>query len=592
MRNCIRWSVATIAILLLATGCSNEREMSERGIRGAPASLGGTTLVGARVQAGALGREALGRVQRASVRLVMISAAGEMLGAGSGTLVRGDGLILTNAHVADPDAPGLVAQYGLAYEPAEVAYVRVGITTTPDEPVEYLYNARLVASDGYLDLAFVQIHQSADGRALRERPVLPTIPIASADDVATGDDLTVVGFPAVSNSETATVTSGELSSYVTDRHLESATSPLPASKAFFETTAAIRHGNSGGTAVNAAGELIGVPTRLAAGQGTDVSMRIRPVDWATQLAESAVGSGSSYRSPYLVDATGRETAQELGPAKTADCTTPRVASLSDDSGAYAMRFRLAGVDPRLDVYALLAQQQDGVWSPVLDLGHGMVKEVSQGGCLPVSLPEGLPDGRWAVVLRSGPSADTALGEAEFVIGAGSQVGTGVGEVGTPTTDGECRPGAAVSTWPLNQAIYVPEVTRQVGGVLFPGGKAVVVSNLGSATGYRDRSTAVSVARAALRHELGPWPIQAAREQRWVVVRDGAGTYWALLAQRREPFIVSYSAEEGLVTFPNTVHDACTTPTADYTLEAWFATDFEDTRWLDYDSTTNAYTYTT
>ena len=434
----------------------------------------------------------------------MVGEDGEVLGTGSGTIVRGDGLILTNAHVADPDAPGLKAQYGLGYEEAKVAYLRVGVTTTPDEPVEYLYNAKLVASDGYLDLAFVEIHQTADGRALAVRPVLPTIPIASADDVATGDDLTVVGFPSISDSETATVTSGELSSYVTDTHLAAADAPLPVSKAFFETTAAIRHGNSGGTAVNAAGELIGVPTRLA-GEGVDVSMRIRPVDWAVQLAEAAVGSGRSYRSPYVVDPTGQESAQDLGPARSADCGVPRVENLEGDSGDFAVRFRLAGVDPRLDVYAFLAHQEEGEWTPVLTLDHGMVKAVSKSGCLVVPLPEGLPDGQWGVGLLSGPDAGTALGEGLFVVGAGTSRSTDLGDVGTPSADGECRAGAPVSSWPLNQAIYVPEVTRQAGGVLFPGGKAIVVAVLGSATGYRDEATAQSVARAALRHELGPWP---------------------------------------------------------------------------------------
>lgn len=273
---------------------------------------------------------------------------------------------------------------------------------------------------------------------------------------------------------------------------------------------------------------------------------------------------------------------------------PRVTSLSDDSSRYAVRFRLAGVDPRLDVYAVLAQQLEGEWMPVLDLGHGMVKAVSAGGCLAVALPPELPDGRWAVVLMAGPDAATGLVESLFAIGADTPRPTDPGDladVGRPTTDGECRAGSPVSSWPLNQAIYVPEVTRQAGGVLFPGGKAIVVSNLGSTTGYQDRSTAVSVARAALRHELGPWPIQAAREQRWVVVRDAAGTYWAMLAQRREPFIVSYSKQEGIVTFENPVLDTCQTPQTDYELTAWFATNFESSRWLDYDSTTNVYTYT-
>ncbi len=573
--------------------------MAEAANRAAPAAIGATRLIGARVQAGSLDREALARVQKASVRLMMVGEDGQLLGSGSGTIVREDGLILTNAHVADPDAPGLAAQYGYESSRPKVAYLRVGITSTPDEPVEYLYNAKLVVSDGYLDLAFVQVHQSIDGQPLPFRPVLPTIPIGSADDMSTGDDLTVVGFPGISNSETATVTSGELSAYVTDSHLASEAAPLPPSKAFFETTAAIRHGNSGGTAVNSAGEMIGVPTRLA-GEGVDISMRIRPIDWALELARSTNDGGRTYRSPYLVEVTGQERVEDLGLAKSTDCSASRVDRLSGESSDFAVRFSLAGVDPRLDVYAVLAEKQEGTWTILGSLGFGMVKDVSRSGCLAVVLPEGLPDGQWGVALLAGPAADDGLAESLFAVGADANVPTSLGDANAPTrlgdldppsTDAECRAGAPVSTWPFNQAIYVPEVTRQAGGVLFPGGKAIVVSALGSTTGYRDEASALSAARAAVRHDLGPWPIQAAKEQRWVVVRDSAGTYWALQAQRREPYIVNYSADTGIVTFPNPVLDTCETPPGDYTLVAWFATDFEDSAWLDYDSTTNSYIYT-
>ena len=55
--------------------------------------------------------------------------------------------------------------------------------------------------------------------------------------------------------------------------------------------------------------------------------------------------------------------------------------------------------------------------------------------------------------------------------------------------------------------------------------------------------------------------------------------------------MGYSADTGIVTYENDVLNTCETPGGDYELVAWFATDFDDTRWLDYDSTTNTFAYT-
>ena len=54
-----------------------------------------------------------------------------------------------------------------------------------------------------------------------------------------------------------------------------------------ETTARVAHGNSGGAAINDAGQLIGVPSLEITGEGADISWRLRSVAEAVPLIAAA-----------------------------------------------------------------------------------------------------------------------------------------------------------------------------------------------------------------------------------------------------------------------------------------------------------------
>ena len=116
---------------------------------------------------------------------------------------------------------------------------------------------------------------------------LPTVPIGSSAEVRAGDDVTVLGFPAVAGpGESITVTSGDISTVLNDPELG------PHSE--FDTDARIAPGNSGGMAVDNDGLLIGVPTAIEFDPGSTgvVSGRIRAIDVVKALianAEAQVG---------------------------------------------------------------------------------------------------------------------------------------------------------------------------------------------------------------------------------------------------------------------------------------------------------------
>ncbi|KAA1425675.1 FHA domain-containing protein [Nocardioides antri] len=212
----------------------------------------------------------------------------ELAYGGSGSIIRSDGLILTNAHVAAPESPGIVETYGPEAAIADPEFLLISTTdgaTDTTSPPEY--RARVVAADGYLDAAVLQIYAKADGSSLDGDLSLPAVPVGDSGDVRAGDDVTVLGFPAVAGpGDSITVTTGVISTVLSNPDLG------PRSE--FDTEARIAPGNSGGMAVDNDGLLIGLPTALQFDpSGSPVtSGRIRAIDVVKDLideAEQAVG---------------------------------------------------------------------------------------------------------------------------------------------------------------------------------------------------------------------------------------------------------------------------------------------------------------
>ncbi len=211
-------------------------------------------------QRGALpDRKAIGNVMQAVVQVVALRQA--FLGGlspawtGSGTVVDSSGIVLTNCHVANPRAMGMPAP------PAD----RLGIAVTErsDEPPVLTYFAEIVAQSPEADLAVLRIVSRVDGKRVSKLS-LPYVPIGDSDALELGDTLAIFGYPGI-GGETVTFTSGSVAGFTKQQGIS-------ARRAWIKTDATIAGGNSGGTAVNARGEIVGVPTQAAAGTG------ITPVD--------------------------------------------------------------------------------------------------------------------------------------------------------------------------------------------------------------------------------------------------------------------------------------------------------------------------
>lgn len=95
------------------------------------------------------------QLAKRTVQIVMLQDTEDgyfIIGAGSGTLISPTGLILTNAHVASPKTVGVPED-----EPDALG---IALLTNEDEPPVPTFFASVVAVDGYLDLAVLQIDQN------------------------------------------------------------------------------------------------------------------------------------------------------------------------------------------------------------------------------------------------------------------------------------------------------------------------------------------------------------------------------------------------------------------------------------------------
>jgi S1-C subfamily serine protease len=356
---------------------------------GITAATGSTTPPApAATLSGGLRVSVLQRAEAATVRLLLGSPA-SYTGWGSGTLISPSGLILTNAHVAEPQAPGAAVAQGIPGSQLgpDPAYLTVELTTGPSSPVVARYRAKPVAVDGYLDLAVVQIYATVSGQPVSPGSLrLPYL---------------VLGFPGVADSDSITVTSGVVSTFIPDPlgHVSNPRFEL-------ETTARVAHGNSGGAAINNAGQLIGVPSLAVPGEGEDISWRLRSVAEAEPLI-TAARDHTPYHSRILVQLTGSERVTRTGVGATAQ------ASCDGNQATPAQGAAVFGIDyaqaaTGLDL-AMLIVVPGGNVVTLQGAGLPQATAPASSGCFSFQLAAGelglptLPVGIYHVQLLAGPN---------------------------------------------------------------------------------------------------------------------------------------------------------------------------------------------
>jgi putative serine protease PepD len=391
------------------------------GTGGTPKAASALSPTGATLSGG-LSAAVLDHAETATVRL-LIGSQSNYTGWGSGTIVSPNGLILTNAHVAEPQAPGAAVAMGLPATQLgpDPAYLTVELTTGPASPVVARYRAKPVAVDGYLDFAVVQIYATADGQPVNPDTLhLPYFTLGNDAAVQLDQPVTVLGFPGVADSDSISVTTGVISTFVPDPlgHVSDPRFEL-------ETTARVAHGNSGGAAINNAGQLIGVPSLEITGEGADVSWRLRSAAEAMPLI-TAARDHTAYHSKVLVQLTGQEQvgAGGVGASAQAACSGNRTVP----AAASAMfGFTYAQFPAGLDVAILIVVP--GGTAVTSDYGGlPQVTVTKSSGCLSYELDAAqlgqavLSAGRYQLQLLGGPQL-TPLGPAASLTVGSPAAGT-------------------------------------------------------------------------------------------------------------------------------------------------------------------------
>jgi hypothetical protein len=178
---------------------------------------------------------------------------------GSGTVISPHGQILTNAHVVDMAAleeavdawRKNAADQGrrISFDLVEDA-VLVFVSDGENAP-QPRYIAITVASDVVLDLAVLQIVADGDALVGPASLNLPFVPVGDSDSLKLGDPVYLFGYPGIAGS-VLTYTQGVVSGFLTNG---------AGTRLWINTDATMAGGSSGGTAVDASGRLVGIPTR-------------------------------------------------------------------------------------------------------------------------------------------------------------------------------------------------------------------------------------------------------------------------------------------------------------------------------------------
>ena len=362
--------------------------------------------------------------------------------AGSGTIISADGLILTNAHVAAPDAPGLAVQYAdPSFELIEKLVIMM--TVAEDQRPVPTYQASLIAADGYLDIAVIQIDRTADGAPVTPGSLnLPFVEVGDSDAVHIGDQVTIIGFPSI-GGDTITVARGDVSGFVGDERI--------GDRSWIKTSAIVYHGNSGGLAANDAGQLVGIPTRIPDfAKGNDVGgfSLVRPAKLALPVIEAARAGRAYGSSPFVVAGTGQEQMQLVGwlDENAKDCTSAdpnRVLPIGTTRLAAGLAW--TGFTKGEDVlFAWL--MKDGNQYRLLSSTSGLWPNGPSGNCAPISKTnaDGFPEGSYTLAFFAGPTL-RQVAEETVTTGQQQQPPSGVVLSGRilDTTTGNGIPAAAI-----------------------------------------------------------------------------------------------------------------------------------------------------
>ncbi len=190
------------------------------------------------------------QIEAIAERVVLIFALdrrGDPISSGTGTIISAQGTIITNRHVVSEGEDFAILMIDDIREAPEVRYFASVIGVAPEEE---------------LDLAVMQIDRDERGDEIDPNDLdLPFLELMAEPTVTLGDSITIFGFPGIADGRLV-VTQGSITT------IENGDVGRERVELLYLTDAEISPGNSGGLAVNSAGQFIGIPTFVSSEERT------------------------------------------------------------------------------------------------------------------------------------------------------------------------------------------------------------------------------------------------------------------------------------------------------------------------------------
>ncbi len=202
------------------------------------------------------------------VVLILASEGSRMGSVGTGSIIREDGLVITNAHVfAKPRSSKLKSDIAIFLKPDRV-------TGNHKKDLSQKYKGKMVSYNIPLDLALVKI--------VDINSPLTRVDFAESENVGIGDQVYAIGHPE--QGGLWSLTTGVISAFRVNY------GGVPG-KDLFQTDASINRGNSGGPLLDEEGVMVGINSMIArkADDGltiTDVNFSIKSsvaINWLNSL---------------------------------------------------------------------------------------------------------------------------------------------------------------------------------------------------------------------------------------------------------------------------------------------------------------------
>lgn len=245
-------------------------------------------------------REIYELVSPAVVMVMGHPESGQHGSGGTGSIIRADGFVLTNAHVVIDE------RTGQPYPRLSVFLKPARVTGDTKVDLSRMAKARVVAYSSPLDLALLKL-EGVSGP-------FPVIDLSDSERTRIGDRVIAIGHPEQGGLWTLTtgVISAEVDNFngVKGKHV-------------FQTETGLNRGNSGGPLVDSEGHMVGINTAIArvAPDGlpiTSISFSLKSTvakQWLREQGASTVSASSQTSAPTMKAATEAPPSPSPGPAQ-------------------------------------------------------------------------------------------------------------------------------------------------------------------------------------------------------------------------------------------------------------------------------------